>query len=45
MAKMGILNVSMPDALRKKIRSEAKRKNISIAAFIRMIVSDYFGNR
>ena len=42
MAKMGILNISMPDVLRNKIKREAKRKNISIAAFVRMIASEYF---
>lgn len=36
------LNVKMPSELYNKLQSEAKKKNISLAALIRLICSEYF---
>lgn len=39
------LNIKMPSELYLKLQSEAKRKNISLAALVRMICSEYFDKK
>ena len=36
------LNIKIPNELHKKLRDEAKKKNISLAALVRLIGSEYF---
>jgi predicted HicB family RNase H-like nuclease len=36
------LNIKIPNELHKKLRDEAKKKNISLAALVRLICSEYF---
>jgi len=36
------LNIKMPSELYEKLQDEAKKKNISLAALVRMICSEYF---
>lgn len=36
------LNIKMPSELYQLLQEEAKRKNISLAAFVRVICSEYF---
>ena len=36
------LNIKMPSELYEKLQKEAERKNISLAALVRMICSEYF---
>ena len=36
------LNIKMPSELYNKLQEEAKKKNISLAALVRMICSEYF---
>lgn len=36
-----VLNMSMPSELYEKLQEEAKSKNISLAALVRMICSEY----
>lgn len=35
------LNIKIPTELHKKLKDEAKKKNISLAALVRMICSEY----
>jgi predicted DNA binding CopG/RHH family protein len=37
-----ILNMKIPSELMKLIKSEAAKKRISYASFVRMVLSDYF---
>lgn len=36
------LNIKIPSELYEKLKAEAKRKNISLAAMVRLICSEYF---
>lgn len=36
------LNIKIPSELYEKLKSEAERKNISLAALVRLICSEYF---
>lgn len=36
------LNIKMPSELYEKLQNEAKRKNISLAALVRLICSEHF---
>ncbi|WP_241426633.1 ribbon-helix-helix protein, CopG family [Dysosmobacter acutus] len=36
------LNIKMPSELYERLKKEAERKNISLAALVRMICSEYF---
>lgn len=36
------LNIKIPNELHKKLIDEAKKKNISLAALVRLICSEYF---
>lgn len=36
------LNIKMPSELYERLQDEAKKKNISLAALVRMICSEYF---
>lgn len=36
------LNIKIPSELYDKLKKEAKKKNISLAAFVRLICSEYF---
>ena len=36
------LNIKMPSELYNKLQEEAKKKNIYLAAVVRMICSEYF---
>lgn len=36
------LNIKMPSELYEKLQKEAERKNISLAALVRLICSEYF---
>lgn len=36
------LNIKIPNELHKKLQDEAKKKNISLAALVRLICSEYF---
>ena len=38
------LNIKMPSELYEKLQNEAKKKNISLAALVRIICSEYFEN-
>lgn len=37
-----VLNIKIPTELYQKLKDEAQKKNISLAALVRMICSDYF---
>lgn len=39
-----VLNIKIPTELYQKLKDEAQKKNISLAALVRMICSDYFDN-
>lgn len=39
------LNIKIPSALYDKLKAEAERKNISLAAMVRVICSEYFEDR
>lgn len=39
------VNLVMPKELYKKIKEVAKNKNISMAAFIRMVMSEYISSK
>lgn len=39
-----VLNIKIPTELYQKLKNEAQKKNISLAALVRMICSDYFNN-
>lgn len=39
------LNIKIPSALYEKLKAEAERKNISLAAMVRVICSEYFEDR
>lgn len=39
------LNIKIPSELYEKLKSEAKRKNISLASIVRLICSDYFEDK
>lgn len=36
------LNIKIPSELYEKLKAEAKKKNISLAAMVRLICSEYF---
>ena len=36
------LNIKIPSELYEKLKAEANKKNISLAALVRMICSEYF---
>lgn len=36
------LNIKMPSELYEKLKEEAEKKNISLAALVRLICSEYF---
>ncbi len=36
------LNIKIPSELYDRLKEEAKKKNISLAAMVRMICSEYF---
>lgn len=36
------LNIKIPEELYNKLKEEAKKKNISLAAIVRLICSEYF---
>ncbi len=36
------LNIKIPSELYERLQKEAKRKNISLAALVRLICSEYF---
>lgn len=36
------LNIKMPSELYDRLKEEAERKNISLAALVRLICSEYF---
>lgn len=36
------LNIKIPSELYGKLKAEAKKKNISLAAMVRLICSEYF---
>jgi len=36
------LNIKMPSELYDRLKEEAKKKNISLAALVRLICSEYF---
>lgn len=36
------LNIKMPSELYEKLQNEAKKKNISLAALVRLICSEHF---
>lgn len=37
-----VLNIKMPTELYERLKTEAKKKNISLAAIVRLICSEYF---
>lgn len=37
-----VLNIKIPSELYNKLKEEAQKKNISLAALVRMICSEYF---
>lgn len=37
-----VLNIKMPTELYERLKAEAKKKNISLAAIVRLICSEYF---
>ncbi len=37
-----VLNIKIPSELYNKLKEEAQKKNISLAAFVRMICSEHF---
>lgn len=37
-----VLNIKIPSTLYGKLKAEAAKKNISLAAMVRVICSDYF---
>lgn len=39
------LNIKIPSSLYDKLKAEAERKNISLAAMVRVICSEYFEDR
>lgn len=39
------LNIKLPEILYDKLKEEASKKNISLAALVRMICSEYFENK
>lgn len=39
------LNIKIPSELYEKLRSEAKRKNISLASIVRLICSEYLDDK
>lgn len=39
------LNIKIPSALYDKLKAEADRKNIALAAMVRVICSEYFEGR
>lgn len=38
------LNIKIPSKLYERLKKEAKKKNISLAALVRIICSEYFDN-
>lgn len=38
------LNIKIPSELYNKLKEEAQKKNISLAALVRIICSEYFNN-
>lgn len=36
------LNIKIPESLHKKLKEEAKKKNISMASVVRIILSEHF---
>lgn len=36
------LNIKIPSELYEKLKAEAKKKNVSLAAIVRIICSEYF---
>lgn len=36
------LNIKMPEKLYNDLKEEAKRKNVSLAALVRLILTEYF---
>ena len=36
------LNIKIPSALYEKLKAEAEKKNISLAALVRLICTEYF---
>lgn len=36
-----VLNIKIPSELYERLKAEAKKKNISLAAFVRLICSEY----
>lgn len=39
------LNIKIPSELYNRLKEEAKRKNISLAAIVRIICSEYFDEK
>ena len=39
------LNIKIPEALYNQLKEEANRKNISLAAIVRVICSEYFESK
>lgn len=37
-----VLNIKIPSELYNKLKEEAQKKNISLAALVRMVCSEYF---
>ena len=39
------LNIKIPSKLYEQLKTEAERKNVSLASIVRIICSEYFDNK